>query len=110
MNIPEQLTFLFSHDENTESYQSGLQSGLTWDADWMPGGPYVETFRPSLSEEICKQRLAMVAESRRKYDLWHRGFKTGLEQRMIACPAFAAWFKAGPYPFNHNRFVEAVAA
>lgn len=110
MNTPEQLTILFKDDETNEFYQRGLTSGLSWDADWMPGGPHLYTFNDNgyLSKEKRQQRLAMAAESKYNYELWHRGFKTGLERRMIACPAFAAWFKAGKHPESHHRYVEPV--
>lgn len=58
-----------------EAYDNGFKTGLTWDHDWIPGGPHV--YSPSYRaneeyKEFCKF-------SQQCHDEWIRGWKDGVE-------------------------------
>lgn len=76
---PEQMELEF--EDTVESYACGYDTGLFWDANWMPGGPHV----------YSGKYKHMRDQSKREYDAWQRGFKDGLEVRMLD-KSFAAWW------------------
>lgn len=60
-------------DTETVAYKEGYQTGLTWDADWTPGGPYVFTcdkWAPAEKQIVAK-------ESAEAHRLWVWGWKVG---------------------------------
>lgn len=66
-----------------EKYLEGFKSGVSWDANWMPGGPwiYTGTTLPGRQEEDTI-----------KYANWHAGFNDGLALRLKTNAHFAAWW------------------
>lgn len=67
-------------DLHSASYNEGYQCGLTWDADWTPGGPnvYHATSR-FISGEIPAERLEMERVSKEHARLWMMGWKAGMK-------------------------------
>jgi len=59
-----------------ESYNDGYQSGLNWNADWFPGGPYTYKARET---DHDMDWIATCNASQENYDAWHRGWKDGYE-------------------------------
>lgn len=76
---PNQLEFtgFETRKHLKEKYDEGFETGINWDANWMPGGPWVNPNRP---------------ESRIAADQWHSGFLNGLAQRLTTNKHFAAWW------------------
>lgn len=83
----KQLEFEFEDNRAPEAYARGFATGETWDANWYPGGPIVYS---SLKSKIPPNESG----SRVYHDVWHIGFKRGLEKRRMDCPEFAKWFDA----------------
>ncbi len=81
--FPEQLELFLERTDALPSYTRGYNSGVNWDASWMPGGPFVYESR--------NRRPDLADESKRNYDTWHEGFNRGLKIRMQN-PYFAAWW------------------
>ena len=54
-------------------YKEGYETGLTWNADWVPGGPWVMSAR-SYDTAECKARCAQFAEN---HSLWMQGWHDG---------------------------------
>lgn len=60
-------------DRLSKAYIEAYQIGLTWDADWQPGGPHV--FR---AKETSNETFKVIAEeSRIAHRRWMLGFKEG---------------------------------
>ena len=83
-----QFVFDFGFDTNSKSYNDGYNTGYTWDANWMPGGPFVFTAKPYESEAWKKE----CADSKLKHDEWMQGFKDGLKERLATNKHFARWW------------------
>lgn len=83
INDPSQLVLGFKDTRFPESYEAGFDTGVNWDGNWMPGGPWVYTGskRPDLREA-----------DETKHRLWHEGFNAGLKLRLKNNPHFAAWW------------------
>lgn len=92
-NFPEQLSFDFERTEALPSYETGYNTGLNWDASWMPGGPWVYEGR---NKEIH-------AHDKTKYDAWHEGFARGLKIR-LENEYFAAWWNEFSRKPGHHRY------
>jgi hypothetical protein len=75
---PNQLD-LFSTILYAESYARGYDTGLFWDASWMPGGPWIYSPYGNFPSDAKKQ---MARISQEEYDAWHAGFNDGLEIRL----------------------------
>lgn len=54
-------------------YKDGYNTGLTWNADWVPGGPWVMQPRAD-DDAACLARCAKYAENNR---LWLEGWHAG---------------------------------
>jgi hypothetical protein len=82
-SFPEQLELVMERTDALPSYAEGYNTGVNWDASWMPGGPWTYEGRklPGLRDQ-----------SKRNYEAWHEGFKRGLKLRMEN-PYFAAWWE-----------------
>lgn len=77
----EQLEFDFEDTRNF--YWEGYETGIKWDANWMPGGPFVY----SGNDEAIKR------QSKREAAAWHRGFNDGLAVLLDKDRDFANWFE-----------------
>lgn len=92
-----QLEFLAFETRFPESYHSGFKTGIEWDANWMPGGPWVYsgTKLPELrhADEI-------------KYKNWHSGFNDGLAVRLKNNAHFADWWKRNRGKVYHTHGVD----
>lgn len=66
-----------------EKYLEGFKTGISWDANWMPGGPHV--YKGAKCPEL---RYADEI----KYNNWHAGFNDGLALRLKTNTHFAAWW------------------
>lgn len=78
---PEQMELEF--EDTIELYARGMDSGLFWDVNWVPGGPLVYDGR---NEQLRR-------ESKRECEAWKRGFREGLAIRLLDTD-FAAWWNA----------------
>ena len=102
---PAQLALGFLDTRFPDSYNDGFKSGVTWDASWMPGGPWVFTHRDNGFSPKNEKWALMAEESQYKHDRWHEGFKAGLELRLRTDHLFAAWFRCAKGP-GHHRYHE----
>lgn len=55
-------------------YKVGYEIGLTWNADWVPGGPFVYTARESDNSE----KLDKEVQSREENAQWRQGWRDGM--------------------------------
>lgn len=60
-----------------KAYDDGYDTGINWDGNYIPGGPFI--FR---NNEI----------SRIEHDKWHMGFLNGLLKRLEENPHYRAWW------------------
>jgi hypothetical protein len=106
---PAQLTLGLMGTIFPETYAEAFETGATWDANWMPGGPYIYSGnkRPDIRE---------ADEAR--FREWHEGFNAGLKLRLETNAHFAAWWdenKGRKVNGQYQRYIdpncqEAVAA
>jgi hypothetical protein len=87
-------------DPTTSSFNEGYQVGLTWDADWVPGGPsvYHATSR-YVSGQLTDEQKRRQVESEEHARLWMLGWKHGMTidpNKMIT--KFLRWSKERPAP------------
>ena len=66
----------FWPDDESHPWKQGYDSGINWDANWMPGGPWYYN-------EITK-----IAHKE-----WMEGFNVGLAERLEANAHFKAWWE-----------------
>lgn len=85
---PNQLDFGFKDTRFPDSYDRGFESGINWDANWMPGGPFVYAGKNGALREADEV----------KYKVWHEGFNAGLKLRLETNPHFAAWWHENRKP------------
>ena len=77
------------------AYAIGYDTGLCWDANWMPGGPDVYVPRSRfVSGYIEPEKILKAQQSQFEKNQWHAGFKDGLAQRLADNPNFAEWWDA----------------
>src|SRR5271165_6307623 len=62
-------------DTQTEAYKEGYQVGLSWDADWTPGGPSIFACARDAKPEYQQK----AKESAEYYRLWMWGWKAGMK-------------------------------
>jgi hypothetical protein len=79
---PDQMEFLGLETRFPEKYQEGFNTGVTWDANWMPGGPWIYKGKNDAMHEADKL----------KHKNWMDGFSAGLALRLKINPHFAAWW------------------
>lgn len=77
--------------ESTESYQEGYNTGLNWDANWMPGGPWV--YPKPTGYGVRQTELALHEQSLEKHVAWQDGFRVGLDERLKNDGRFRRWWK-----------------
>ena len=63
-------------DPTTDSFNEGYQTGLTWNADWVPGGPQVYTPSPRYQNSAEHQRKHEASKEHAR--LWMAGWKHGM--------------------------------
>lgn len=80
---PNQMEFPGFETRFPEKYQDGFRTGITWDANWMPGGPFIYKDRNGKPLE----------ESQTRHRNWMEGFNNGLALRLKINPHFAAWWE-----------------
>lgn len=96
--IPEQLSLDLVPTDAEKSYKDGYNTGVNWDASWMPGGPwYYESKNPNQKNH-----------TKRQYDVWHEGFKKGFAIRMQNSH-YAEWYnehknKPSSYGYGLHRY------
>lgn len=67
-----------ARDVDHPAFKDGYQTGLTWDADWTPGGPHVYTASSKyVSGKLSPAQIQMEDESKEYHRLWLRGFAHG---------------------------------
>lgn len=88
INNPNQLEIpdLETRYDFREKYLDGLNTGLNWDGNYIPGGPWVYNGR---NDE-------MRVKSNLEYEYWMKGFHEGLAKRLATNAHFAEWW-------NRNR-------
>lgn len=101
---PDQLGFQWPIHTLSESYRDGYMTGIAWDANWMPGGPYVHSVRPGLNPPK-PERVKMAEDSQRAHDEWKEGFKRGLDERLKNNDHFAQWWDDNKSR-GHLRYVD----
>lgn len=79
---PAQMEFIGFETRFPESYERGFISGINWDANWIPGGPWIYRGKDKKMEE----------EDTLKHKNYMDGFHAGLEHRLKINPHFAAWW------------------
>lgn len=94
---PNQEVFPFPDTRFPEAYEDGYQTGVNWDANWMPGGPFVYGGRSS--KEV---REASEAKAR----TWHEGFNNGLKVRLETNAHFAAWWAANRGKGGYQSYID----
>lgn len=82
----KQTAFIGFETRFEEKYLDGFKTGVHWDANWMPGGPWVYEGRIK----------AMRDDSKIEARQWLTGFADGLALRLKTNVHFAAWW-------NRNR-------
>jgi len=81
---PNQVELDYGMDMRSEKYHAGYMTGLLWDANWMPGGPWIYE-----GQKLPKLR----EDSRRENAEWQAGFLAGLNKTLTLDPTFAVWWK-----------------
>ena len=84
----QQLELDLNETRAPKAYVDGFSTGENWDANWYPGGPWVCRDYDGSSAKIPPNEYG----SKTYFDVWHIGFKRGLEARRKNCPEFAQWF------------------
>lgn len=85
MNAPVQLD-MFHEIEHHHKYQDGYVSGSNWDANWIPGGPWIAAMRSEKYRELHER-------TKLENQYWMQGWHDGLKVRLNASPEFAAWWQ-----------------
>lgn len=101
-NDPKQIPFLFGDDLHSQAYYDGQQSGLFWDASWMPGGPFHWKCSPFSNSKDAK----MAQDSQVAYDNWHAGFEAGLQTRLEVNSHFRQWWNINKGCYPLRRYIE----
>lgn len=89
---PRQLALKLEETQYPDDYKRGFETGVSWDANWMPGGPHI--YQPSDFRKTKPENRRMAEESKRKSELWHEGFADGLAIRLKDDSGFGDWWQA----------------
>ena len=54
-------------------YAKGFETGLYWEEDYTPGGPFLMSRGNCRCDETCK----VCADNKQEYEDWHEGFTAG---------------------------------
>ena len=60
-----------------KKYYQGYRTGLKWEENYRPGGPFVP--KPSATDE--EKHKATQAQAKAESEAWFEGFDMGLEKR-----------------------------
>lgn len=90
---PKQQCERWDESVTAQSFNEGKATGLTWDASWLPGGPYIFKDLPI---------------SRAKHNAWLHGFHQGLESLLKSNTKFRNWWEKnkGNSPTHSNFNIE----
>lgn len=64
-----------------ETYDAGYNTGLTWDCDWVPGGPFIYTAGFTQDPVKRAERENKEIISRQDHVDWKRGWSDGVAER-----------------------------
>lgn len=81
-NNGNQMEFPGFETRFKDKYLDGYECGVNWDANWMPGGPWVYS-GPNVE---MRKNSSIGAEQ------WLTGFSEGLAMRLKTNAHFAAWW------------------
>jgi hypothetical protein len=84
---PDQLKLEFPLDHENPFYKDGYETGLNWDANWMPGGPHI--FRSNGRADDT-----LHIKSKQENEDYLNGFKRGLALRLKTNVHFREWWDA----------------
>ena len=93
---PDQMEFIGFETRFTEKYNDGFHTGISWDANWMPGGPWVYEGKNAAERENSRLEAAQ----------WLKGFDDGLTMRLKTNSHFAAWWTANRGKILHSPGVD----
>jgi hypothetical protein len=79
----------------SDGWKNGYETGLTWDANYYPGGPH-KLYSASDFDRI-DEKVRRCRQSLFNYENWHLGFKAGLAERMKYAD-FNRWWEE-----NHGK-------
>jgi hypothetical protein len=79
---PNQLQFSGFETRFKDKFLEGYETGINWDANWMPGGPWVYS-----GPDIVKRKDSSIAAEQ-----WLTGFNEGLAMRLKTNEHFATWW------------------
>ena len=85
---------LFKAHDHRDYYKEGYNTGLHWDANWIPGGPFNYSSNP---------------ESVARHSEWMAGWRQGFDERLTNAPEYAKWWNVNSSSrsrFTHSRYVE----
>ena len=69
----------YQYKSTEQAYDCGYQTGLTWNAPWVPGGPCVSSYNPHREQD--SDWIAFCEHTKACNKAWLRGWKTGLEKK-----------------------------
>jgi hypothetical protein len=90
---------------NSKFYQDGRKTGLEWDANWYPGGPWIYP-KPSGFYYPDSKEMRHHLESKKENDEWIKGFEDGLKIRLETSPAFQKFWNDHSGTQRYRRFKE----
>ncbi len=82
LTTPIQLDLFANLSEFSRDYQTGYQSGLTWDANWIPGGPDIRKCTVPVHHVEYNSRMEKEKRDEFRHAEWMAGFYDGLAIRM----------------------------
>jgi hypothetical protein len=89
---PDQTEFQWPVHTLSESYQNGYETGISWDANWIPGGPLAYNVNSFRRLNPDPKFVKIAEDSQRAHDDWHAGFKRALDERLKNNDHFAQWW------------------
>lgn len=89
--MEKQLDLDFGFSDKTPSWKKGYETGLTWDSNYLPGGPYVYTAPCNYPTEEQKMKQALSWKENEDY---REGFLKGLESCLLVDQQFAKGYNA----------------
>ena len=88
-------------DTEEEAFTDGLNTGLKWDADWVPGGPHVIRDRYHLVRDLNWEAYCDATKANNA--AWLRGWREGARQ--------SNWDpRTAPRKLHPTRHVQAIPA
>ncbi len=103
INNPSQRVFSFFPSVRPNAYEEGHETGLRWDAIWMPGGPWIFINNHRESHPRYAEFQRMEQEDTDRHEAWLEGFKAGLKKRLEDNSDFAKWWKDGQAKLHNEQ-------